>query len=311
VGFREEGLPNGHMSVFVPAEASKESDSTSSVVHLHALLNKPRAIVMISLGEVAVGQIGSPEEVLEATVNGLRAKGFRVGSSERKTINGKPGIVFQLPLETQGKSFLDLQADVISGSKAFVATCGTVAEDFPNVESLCRTVVESIRVRQAETTITGSSSAVEGVPSGFQQVTFPGGEMIVSVPAQASEVQRTSENLVLRASVGTPPTAVGIALTEVKLGEARSPDDQFNEVAQELSAGQQLRAVRSEKTTINGKPALVAEVVVTVQDKPFHGLQAFVISGSKGFIVTCEALPADFPKIESTCRTVINSVRAP
>jgi hypothetical protein len=163
---------------------------------------------------------------------------------------------------------------------------------------------------QAETALQGTAQTAEGVPTGFKQETFPSGEMTVSVPAQAIEVQRTSDNLVLRADVGTPPTAVAIALTEAKVGEARSPDDQLNEVAQELSAGQALRALRSEKTRINGEPALVAEIVLTVQGKPFHGLQAFVISGGKGFVLTCEAPAADFPKIESTCRTVADSLRA-
>ena len=55
---------------------------------------------------------------------------------------------------------------------------------------------------------------------------------------------------------------------------------------------------------------MVAEIVVTLQGKPFHGLQAFVILGGKGFVLTCETLAADFPKIESTCRTVASSLRA-
>lgn len=144
-GFKEESLPNGDMTVFVPAAAS-EDERTTNVVHLHALLDKPRAIVMISFGEVRLGQIGSPDDALEATVKGLQAKGFRVGWSERESINGKPAVVFELQLEAEGRPFRELQANVISGGKGFVATCGTMAGDFPNVESICRAVVESIRV---------------------------------------------------------------------------------------------------------------------------------------------------------------------
>jgi hypothetical protein len=309
VGFKEESLPNGDMSVFVPAEAAEESDRTSNVVHLHAFLNKQRAILTMSLGEVGPGRIDSPDHALDAIVQGLRAKGFKVGWSERKNINGKPGIVFQLPQELEGKAFLELQANVISGSKAFVATCGTMAEDFPNVESICRTVVESIRVRQAETPFTASSAAAGGTPTGFQQVAFPSGEMTVLVPAQASEEKRTSDDVELGGYLGTPPAATGIDLRETKIRSGGNPDELLDRLAQWLSTNQEIRAVRSEKTNINGHPALVVELL-RVQGKPMRALQAHVLSGDKAFVLTCGAPPDDFAKVESLCRTVVNSIRA-
>jgi hypothetical protein len=310
VGFKEESLPNGHMSVFVPAEAAEESDSTANVVHLHALLTKPRAIVTMSMGEVALGPIGSPDAALEATVNGLRAKGFKVGWSERKSINGKPGIVFQLPLEAEGKAFLELQANVISGSEGFVATCGTMAEDFPNVESICRTVVESIRIPPAGTALPGSAAAAEGAPTGFKQVTFPSGEMTVSIPAQASEMQRASEMVEFGGYLGTPPTAMVFALREMKVGLAASPDNVLDEMVRQLSTHPQVQVVRREKTSINGQPAEVLEILSS-EGQPMHALQANMVSGGKVFLVICSAAPADFPRVESLCQTVVNSIRAP
>jgi hypothetical protein len=298
------------MSVFVPAEAAEESGSASNVVHLHAVLNNPRAIVMISLGEAAVGPIGSPDAALEATVNALRAKGFKVGESERKSINGKPGIVFQLPLESEGKAFLELQANVISGSQGFVATCGTVAEDFPKVESICRTVVESLRVAPAEIAPPGSTAALEGGPAGFKLVPFPSGEMTVLVPAQASEMQRTSEMIGLGGYLGTPPVAVIFGLKEVNVGSAASPNDIFDNLVQMVSARPKVQVLGREKKSIHGRPAEVVEIL-DLESKPLHALQANVISGGKVFIMLCGAVPADFPKVESLCQTVVNSVRAP
>ena len=46
------------------------------------------------------------------------------------------------------------------------------------------------------------------------------------------------------------------------------------------------------------------------QDKPFQGLQAYVISAGKAFLTTCGTAPADFPKVESLCRTVVESAKA-
>ena len=161
---------------------------------------------------------------------------------------------------------------------------------------------------QPETTLPGGSATGEGAPPGSKAVTFPSGDMTVFVPAEASEEQRTSEGVKLRAHLGTPPTLVMFDLREVPAPHAGSPDALWDEVVKDYTTSQVLQLLHSEKTSINGKPALVLESL-NAQGKSFHALQAYVLSGDKAFLMTCGALPVDYPKVESLCRTVANSIR--
>jgi hypothetical protein len=134
--------------------------------------------------------------------------------------------------------------------------------------------------------------------------------MTVSAPAQAAEMQRTSEEVKLGGYLGTPPTVTIIDLRETKVGHTGSPDDLLDGVVSGFSTTPQVQVLGSAKKSINGKPALVLEVL-NLQGKPLHALQAYVVSGAKVFIMTCGALPAEYPKVESLCRTVANSIQAP
>lgn len=162
---------------------------------------------------------------------------------------------------------------------------------------------------RAEITLPGSAAPVESVPTGFKQETFPDGDMTVLVPVQASELQRTSNFVQLRASLDTPRTVVGISMGEVNVGQASSPDDVLDVTVRELQAKAGFRVVRSERKNIGGKPGVVIELQLEVQGHPVQELQADVISGGKAFVTTCGAVPADFPKVESLCRTVVESIR--
>jgi hypothetical protein len=193
---------------------------------------------------------------------------------------------------------------------------GATATVSPGGESSLGEIARRLRAEraaqgppQAETTLVGSAPAVESVPTGFKQETFPSGAMTVLVPVQASEDQRTSEVVNLHASLGTAKSPVGISLAEVNVSQPGSPDDIMDGVVKGLSASPGLQVLQSEKKSINGQPAVVVEVLKT-QDQPFQGLRAYVISGSKAFLTTCGTLPADFPKVESLCRTVVESIRA-
>jgi hypothetical protein len=119
-----------------------------------------------------------------------------------------------------------------------VATAPTTS---PGVEVSLGDLARQLRAERAaqgppqtEITPPGSAAAAEGVPAGFKQVTFPSGAMTLSVPAQASDVQRTSEDVQLSAYLGTPTIDVGIDLTEVKVGNAQTPDDILHRALQQF-----------------------------------------------------------------------------
>jgi hypothetical protein len=163
---------------------------------------------------------------------------------------------------------------------------------------------------QSETTLVGSAAAAQGELAGFKQGTFLNGDVTEVVPAQATEVQRTSDNVTLRASVGNPSASVTISIFERALTQAGSPDAILDETVETLRARAGTRILHAEKKSINGAPGVLAEVQLDLQGQPFQALDATVVSGSKALGTTCGAPPADFAKILSICQTVVGSIKA-
>jgi len=196
-----------------------------------------------------------------------------------------------------------------SGGSGATATASPGAE--VSLGDLARRV-RSERAAQgpppAEITLSGSSAAVKGVPPGFKQATFPNGDMIGLVPVQASEGQRTSNEVDLVARLDTPRTVVVISMVEVNIGPVSSPDDIFDRRVKALQARAGARVLHSERKSINGEPGVVVEFQLDVQGQPFQQLEADVLSGGKAFATICGTVPADFPKVESLCRTVVESI---
>jgi hypothetical protein len=162
---------------------------------------------------------------------------------------------------------------------------------------------------QAETTLMGSAAAGGSVPAGFKQQAFPSGSMAVFVPDQAAEFQRTTDFVNLRASLGTPATAVLISMAEATVGQSGSPDAMLDEFARGFQAKTNSRVLQSEKKTLNGLLAIVMELQFEVKGAPFQAMNAVVISEGKAFSTTCAGAQADFPKVESLCRTVVESMK--
>jgi hypothetical protein len=161
----------------------------------------------------------------------------------------------------------------------------------------------------AETTLMGSAAAGAGVPTGFKQQAFPSGGMSAFVPDQAAELQRTSDFVNLRASLGAPATVLLISMAEATVGQSGSPDDMLDEFAKGFQAKTNSRVLQSEKKTINGLHAIVMEIQFEVKGAPIQAMNAVVISEGKAFSTTCAVPEADFPKVESLCRTVVESMK--
>lgn len=163
---------------------------------------------------------------------------------------------------------------------------------------------------QAGTAPQSSAPAVEGVAAGFKKQAFPDGDMTVLVPAEASHFQGTGNSVNLRASLGTPPTIVLISIAEVSVGQADSSDNMLDEFAKGVQDSTKAQVLQNEKKTINGMNAEVMELQFDAKGVPFQGLTAIITLGGKGFSATCGTLSTDFPRVESACRTVVESMSA-
>jgi len=159
---------------------------------------------------------------------------------------------------------------------------------------------------QAETEL---PSIGESVPADFKLETFPSGVMTGFVPLQASEDQRTKQAVYLSASVGIAKTQVVITMVEETVPPSDSPAPLLDGSVKALQGKAGVRVLQSEKKSINGEPAVVIEFL-DAHRQPFQALQAIVISGNKALASTCGTAPTDFPKVESLCRTVVESIRA-
>jgi hypothetical protein len=162
---------------------------------------------------------------------------------------------------------------------------------------------------QAETTPPASAAPVESVPAGFKREPFPGGEMTVLIPVQASEVQRTSDRVNLHASLGTPKPEVIIVLRQIHLDPGESSDDALEGIVSGLQSTPEIQVLQNEKKSLNGMPAVLVGTL-KADDMSSQVLQSSVVSEGKVFTTSCGTLPADFPKVESLCRTVVESIRA-
>jgi hypothetical protein len=163
---------------------------------------------------------------------------------------------------------------------------------------------------QADTAASINATAVVAVPTGFKQVAFPSGGMTVLVPAQATEEGRTSDHINLRADLDDPKSAVTITLIEMNVDPARSPDDILDGIAERRQEGATVQLLRSEKKIINGMHAEVMELMLDVALAPRQATDAIVTSGGKGFSTSCDSDLTEFAKVESLCRTVVESIKA-
>lgn len=145
-GFKRVAFPSGSMTALVSAQAA-ELERDSDRVSFHASLGDPRPIVITVLMEFPLLPAESANDALDRMVSGLQGTpGVQVLRFEKKTINGLPGVVIGARQGGERPSQV-LQACVVSGDKVYAASCGTLPEDFPQVEHLCRTVVESTHVQ--------------------------------------------------------------------------------------------------------------------------------------------------------------------
>ena len=139
-GFKEQSFPSGDKTVFVPAQAF-EVERTKTAVTLRVSFGISKPDVTIVLEELPLDPARSNDDTLNGIISGLQVR-----QSEKKNLNGMPAVVMEAfkpgELATQV-----LQSYVISRGSIFRASCGTSASEFRQVESLCRTVVESIRAR--------------------------------------------------------------------------------------------------------------------------------------------------------------------
>lgn len=131
------------LAVFVP-NAAIADEGTATVAHYHVLLDNPKRIVMISFG--AAGPV-PPGAKLETIPPMLEKMGMKVLGSEQKSINGNRAIIMQVEATQKGMVFREFQTNVVAGSDGYAITCGTRAQDFASIESICRTVIESASVQ--------------------------------------------------------------------------------------------------------------------------------------------------------------------
>ena len=174
----------------------------------------------------------------------------------------------------------------------------------------------------AETTLTGrpapgppraetrEPAAGRSASPAFRLEPFPSGDAVLTVPDQARTAQQTDLGIRLVAVVGTPPTAVAISLMDMASdAPALPPDELLDDAVMALREKQGFHFLTTDKKRINGEPAVVAEVYVDPPNPPFKGLLSIVIARGKAYLAICGSLPDDFAKVESLCRTVVESTR--
>lgn len=192
---------------------------------------------------------------------------------------------------------------------------GTTAAASPGAEGSLGDIARRLRAEraaqsspQAVTTLQESAATAGSGLAGFKPGTFLNGDLTELAPDQATEVQKTSDYVTLRAYVGNPRATVTISIFERTFPQASSPDDILDGTVATLRARPGSKVLRSEKKTINGAPGVVTEVQLDLQGQPFQALDATVISGSKALGTTCGSAPSDFARIKTICQTVVESI---
>ena len=161
----------------------------------------------------------------------------------------------------------------------------------------------------AEPTVKVSEASPVAVPAGFKEEVFPSGAMTAYIPNRASEIKRTSNFIGLRLSLGNPTPLVIMSMLEIDLDPGESADHALQGIIPALEQSQGIKVVHSERKSINGMPGMLIDALAQ-QPMPIRNLESLVVSGSKGFIASCGTLQTDFPKVQSLCRTMVESTRA-
>ena len=158
---------------------------------------------------------------------------------------------------------------------------------------------------------TRSSATDRSAPPTFRLEPFPSGDAVLRVPDQARTAQQAGLGIRLIAVVGTPPTAVAISLMDMASdAPTLPPDELLDDAVKAMREKQGFHFLTTEKKSINGEPGVVAEVQIDPPTPPFKGLLSIVIVRGKAFLAICGSLPNDYAKVESLCRTVVESTRA-
>ena len=160
-----------------------------------------------------------------------------------------------------------------------------------------------------EATVPGNVLAPESIPAGFKLETFPGGTMTVHVPVEVSEINRTSNRINLQGSLGNPRPIIFVVLQETDLNPGESSDHALNDVVAGVQASPGMQVLHSERREIHGLPGLVIEELYSQGGTTTHGFQSCVVSAGRAFMTSCGAQPENFPKVESPCWKVVNSIR--
>lgn len=142
-GFKQAAIGSGALTVAIPSEAIAD-EASATVSHFHVLLDNPKRVIMISFG--AAGPVPAGAN-LASIPPMLEKSGMKVVQNEQQTIHGNQAIVIQLEMTSHGTTFREFQANVIARGQGYAVTCGTRLQDFPSVESTCRSVIESATVQ--------------------------------------------------------------------------------------------------------------------------------------------------------------------
>lgn len=172
-----------------------------------------------------------------------------------------------------------------------------------------------------ELILEGSASGAGGpVSPGFKTFTHPNGGMTALLPDESRPLPADKEGGIQRfvARVGSPPV-----MAIILMGQGPSPScDAASSGSMDIvvqgvlmGLGSKARLVRSNDTTLGGRPARIAEFVQDkTPDKPsLRGLTsvAAAIDGKSLGVLLCASSESDFPTAESACRTIVESMRMP